>query len=144
MSDPMSHAPIPSESNPTPPAPPEVDVVAKNPNVPLIGIIVLLALLLDAGMILLLALLGGSAGGKEAAGTSPAAGQTATVQQKAPQDAQAQKQAGQAGAKQPAGNKSADQKAQAIAVAKAQGKQVFEGTIRILNHAELVGFQGAP
>lgn len=59
MSDPMSHAPIPSESNPTPPAPPEVDVVAKNPNVPLIGIIVLLALLLDAGMILLVALLGG-------------------------------------------------------------------------------------
>lgn len=50
--------------------------------------------------------------------------------------------AGAAGAKQPAGGKSADQKAKAIAAAKAQGKQVFEGTIRIMNHAELVGFQG--
>ena len=50
--------------------------------------------------------------------------------------------AGAAGAKQPAGGKSADQKAKAIAAAKAQGKQVFEGTIRILNHAELTGLQG--
>ena len=50
--------------------------------------------------------------------------------------------AGAAGSKQPAGGKSADQKAKAIAAAKAQGKQVFEGTIRIMNHAELVGFQG--
>lgn len=50
--------------------------------------------------------------------------------------------AGAAGAKQPARGKSADQKAKAIAAAKAQGKQVFEGTIRIMNHAELVGFQG--
>ena len=48
------------------------------------------------------------------------------------------------GTKQPARGKSADQKAKAIAAAKAQGKQVFEGTIRIMNHAELVGFQGVP
>ena len=50
--------------------------------------------------------------------------------------------AGAAGAKQPARGKSADQKAKAIAAAKAQGKQVFEGTIRILSHAELTGLQG--
>lgn len=50
--------------------------------------------------------------------------------------------AGAAGAKQPAGGKSADQKAKAIAAAKAQGKQVFEGTIRILSHSELTGLQG--
>ena len=308
MSDPMPPAPIPSESNPTPPPRPEAYPVAKNPNVPLIGIIVALALLVVAGMILLVALLGkGSAGGEGAAGTSSAAGNTATVQKGAPQDPQAQKlqtafdqyteildapakyltaldlnnssgaykyaltemngdgvpellfgaddgygllnvqvfsadgsgnpfvapskvlldgvasgggtrafimgskagngiiqvlgsalnpqwycnrmvlqgselvesencdftfgestpilntdraelqwldvsdrsalqklagPAGAAGAKQPSGGKAADQKAKAIAAAKAQGKQVFEGTIRIMNHAELVGFQG--
>ena len=304
MPDPMSPAPIPSESNPTPSSRPETDAVAKSPNVPLIGIIVALALLVVAGMILLVALLGkGSAGGEGAAGTSSAAGKTATVQK----DSQAQKlqtafaqyteildapakyltaldlnnssgaykyaltemngdgipellfgaddgngllnvqvfsadgsgnpfiapsnvlldgvaagggtrasimgskaengiiqvlgsasnpqwhcnrmvlqgselvksencdftfgestpvlggdgaelqwldvsdrsalqkmagPAGAAGAKQPAGGKSADQKAKAIAAAKAQGKQVLEGTIRILNHAELTGLQG--
>lgn len=304
MSDPMPPAPIPSESNPTPTSPPEGDAVTKSRNVPLIGIIVALALLLVAGIILLVALLGkGSAGGEGAAGTSAAAGKTATVQK----GSQAQKlqtafeqyteildapakyltaldldnssgaykyaltemngdgipellfgaddgngllnvqvfsadgsgnpfiapskvlldgvasgggtrasvmgskagngiiqvlgsasnpqwycnrmvlqgselvksencdftfgdstpvldgdgaelqwldvsvrsalqklagPAGAAGAKQPAGGKSADQKAKAIAAAKAQGKQVFEGTIRILNHAELTGLQG--
>ena len=92
MSDPMPPAPIPSESNPTPPPRPEAYPVAKNPNVPLIGIIVALALLVVAGMILLVALLGkGSAGGEGAAGTSSAAGNTATVQKGAPQDPQAQK-----------------------------------------------------
>lgn len=310
MSDPMPPAPIPPESNPTPTLPPEADVVAKNRNVPLIGIIVALALLLVAGIILLVTLLGkGSAGGEGAAGTSSAAGKTTTVQKETPQDSQAQKlqtafaqyteildapakyltaldlynssgvykyaltemngdgipellfgaddgnsllnvqvfsadgsenpfkapsnvlldgvaagggtrasimgskagngiiqvlgsasnpqwycnrmvlqgselvksencdftfgdstpvldgdgaelqwldvsdrsalqklagPAGAAGAKQPARGKSADQKAKAIAAAKAQGKQVFEGTIRIMNHAELVGFQGVP
>lgn len=304
MSDPMPPAPIPFESNPTPPPRPEANAVAKSRNVPLIGIIVALALLVVAGIILLVALLGkGSAGGEEAAGTSSAAGKTATVQK----GSQAQKlqtafaqyteildapakyltaldlynssgvykyaltemngdgipellfgaddgngllnvqvfsadgsenpfiapskvlldgvaagggtrasimgskagngiiqalgsasnpqwycnrmvlqgselvksencdftfgesapvldgdgaelqwldvsdrsalqklagPAGAAGTKQPAGGKSADQKAKAIAAAKAQGKQVFEGTIRIMNHAELVGFQG--
>lgn len=146
MSDPMPPAPIPSESNPTPPPRPEVDAVAKSRNVPLIGIIVALALLLVAGIILLVALLGrGSTGGEGAAGTSSTAGKTATVQKGAPQDPQAQKMAGPggtAGTKQPARGKSADQKAKAIAAAKAQGKQVFEGTIRILNHAELTGLQG--
>lgn len=146
MSDPMPPAPIPSESNPTPPPLPEADAVAKSRNVPLIGIIVALALLLVAGIILLVALLGkGSAGGEGAAGTSSTAGKTATVQKGAPQDSQAQKMAGPAGAagtKQPARGKSADQKAKAIAAAKAQGKQVFEGTIRILSHAELTGLQG--
>ncbi|WP_297590956.1 hypothetical protein [uncultured Mobiluncus sp.] len=306
MSDPMPPAPIPSESNPTPTSPPEGDAVTKSRNVPLIGIIVALALLLVAGIILLVVLLGkGSAGGEGAAGTSSAAGKTATVQK----GSQAQKlqtafeqyteildapakyltaldldnssgaykyaltemngdgipellfgaddgngllnvqvfsadgsgnpfiapskvlldgvaagggtrasimgsktgngiiqvlgsasnpqwhcnrmvlqgselvesencdftigestpvlggdgaelqwldvsdrsalqklagPAGTAGAKQPAGGKSANQKAKAIAAAKAQGKQVFEGTIRIMNHAELVGFQGVP
>ena len=148
MSDPLPPAPIPSESNPTPPPRPEAYAAAKSRNVPLIGIIVALALLVVAGMILLVALLGkGSAGGEGAAGTSSAAGKTATVQKGAPQDPQAQKMAGPAGAagaKQPARGKSADQKAKAIAAAKAQGKQVFEGTIRIMNHAELVGFQGVP
>lgn len=304
MSDPMPPAPIPFESNPTPPPRPEANAVAKSRNVPLIGIIVALALLVVAGIILLVALLGkGSVGGEGAAGTSSAAGKTATVQK----DSQAQKlqtafaqyteildapakyltaldlynssgvykyaltemngdgipellfgaddgngllnvqvfsadgsenpfkapsnvlldgvaagggtrasimgskagngiiqalgsasnpqwycnrmvlqgselvksencdftfgesapvldgdgaelqwldvsdrsalqklagPAGAAGSKQPAGGKSADQKAKAIAAAKAQGKQVFEGTIRIMNHAELVGFQG--
>ena len=304
MSDPMQPAPIPSESNPTPTSPPEGDAVTKSRNVPLIGIIVALALLLVAGIILLVVLLGkGSAGGEGAAGTSSAAGKTATVQK----GSQAQKlqtafeqyteildapakyltaldldnssgaykyaltemngdgipellfgaddgngllnvqvfsadgsgnpfiapskvlldgvaagggtrasimgsktgngiiqvlgsasnpqwycnrmvlqgselvesencdftfgdstpvldgdgaelqwldvsdrsalqklagPAGTAGTKQPAGGKSADQKAKAIAAAKAQGKQVFEGTIRILNHAELTGLQG--
>lgn len=304
MSDPMPPAPIPSESNPTPTLPPEVDVVAKSRNVPLIGIIVALVLLVVAGIILLVALLGkGSAGGEGAAGMSSAAGKTATVQKgsqaqklqtafaqyteildapakyltaldlynssgvykyaltemnadgipellfgaddgngllnvqvfsadgsenpfKAPSNvlldgvaagggtrafimgskagngiiqalgsasnpqwycnrmvlqgselvksencdftfgdstpvldgdgtelqwldvsdrSALQKLAGPtgtAGSKQPAGGKSADQKAKAIAAAKAQGKQVFEGTIRIMNHAELVGFQG--
>lgn len=304
MSDPMPPAPIPFESNPTPPPRPEANAVAKSRNVPLIGIIVALALLVVAGIILLVALLGkGSAGGEEAAGTSSAAGKTATVQKgsqaqklqtafaqyteildapakyltaldlynssgvykyaltemngdgipellfgaddgngllnvqvfsadgsenpfKAPSNvlldgvaagggtrafilgskagngiiqalgsasnpqwycnrmvlqgselvksencdftfgesapvldgdgaelqwldvsdrSALQKLAGPAGAagtKQPAGGKSADQKAKAIAAAKAQGKQVFEGTIRIMNHAELVGFQG--
>ena len=308
MSDPMPPAPIPFESNPTPPPRPEANAVAKSRNVPLIGIIVALALLVVAGMILLVALLGkGSVGGEGAAGTSSAAGNTATVQKGVPQDPQAQKlqtafaqyteildapakyltaldlnnssgaykyaltemngdgipellfgaddgygllnvqvfsadgsgnpiiapskvlldgvasgggtrasimgskaengiiqvlgsasspqwhcnrmvlqgselvksencdftfgesipilggdgaelqwldvsdrsalqklagPAGATGAKQPAGGKSADQKAKAIAAAKAQGKQVFEGTIRIMNHAELVGFQG--
>lgn len=306
MSDPMQPAPIPSESNPTPTSPPEGDAVTKSRNVPLIGIIVALALLLVAGIILLVVLLGkGSAGGEGAAGTSSAAGKTATVQK----GSQAQKlqtafeqyteildapakyltaldldnssgaykyaltemngdgipellfgaddgngllnvqvfsadgsgnpfiapskvlldgvaagggtrasimgsktgngiiqvlgsasnpqwycnrmvlqgselvesencdftfgdstpvldgdgaelqwldvsdrsalqklagPAGTAGTKQPSGGKSADQKAKAIAAAKAQGKQVFEGTIRIMNHAELVGFQGVP
>lgn len=300
----MPPAPIPSGSNSTPPPRPEADAVAKSRNVPLIGIIVALALLVVAGIILLVALLGkGSAGGEGAAGTSSAAGNTATVQK----HSQAQKlqtafaqyteildapakyltaldlnnssgeykyaltemngdgipellfgaddgygllsvqvfsadgsgnpfiapskvlldgvassggtrafilgskagngiiqvlgsasnpqwycnrmvlqgselvksencdftfgestpvldgdgaelqwldvsdrsalqklagPAGAAGAKQPSGGKSADQKAKAIAAAKAQGKQVFEGTIRIMNHAELVGFQG--
>lgn len=304
MSDPMPPAPIPSESNPTLTSPPEGDAVTKSRNVPLIGIIVALALLLVAGIILLVVLLGkGSAGGEGAAGTSAAAGKTATVQK----GSQAQKlqtafeqyteildtpakyltaldlnnssgaykyaltemngdgipellfgaddgngllnvqvfsadgsgnpfiapskvlldgvaagggtrasimgsktengiiqvlgsasnpqwycnrmvlqgselvesencdftfgdstpvldgdgaelqwldvsdrsalqklagPAGTAGTKQPAGGKSADQKAKAIAAAKAQGKQVFEGTIRILNHAELTGLQG--
>lgn len=304
MSDPLPPAPIPSESNPTPPPRPEAYAAAKSRNVPLIGIIVALALLVVAGMILLVALLGkGSAGGEEAAGTSSAAGKTATVQKgsqaqklqtafaqyteildapakyltaldlynssgvykyaltemngdgipellfgaddgngllnvqvfsadgsenpfKAPSnvlldgvaagggtrafilgskagngiiqalgsasnpqwycnrmvlqgselvksencdftfgesapvldgdgaelqwldvsDRSALQKltgpAGAAGSKQPAGGKSADQKAKAIAAAKAQGKQVFEGTIRIMNHAELVGFQG--
>lgn len=308
MSDPMPPAPIPFESNPTPPPRPEANAVAQSRNVPLIGIIVALALLVVAGIILLVALLGkGSVGGEGAAGTSSAAGKTATVQKGAPQGSQAQKlqtafdqyteildapakylteldlynssgvykyaltemngdgipellfgaddgngllnvqifsadgsenpfkapsnvlldgvasgggtrafitgskagngiiqalgsasnpqwycnrmvlqgselvesencdftfgdstpvlggdgaglqwldvsdrsalqklagPAGAAGAKQPAGGKSADQKAKAIAAAKAQGKQVFEGTIRIMNHAELVGFQG--
>lgn len=304
MSDPMPPAPIPFESNPTPPPRPEANAVAKSRNVPLIGIIVALALLVVAGIILLVALLGkGSAGGEGAAGTSSAAGKTATVQKgsqaqklqtafaqyteildaptkyltaldlynssgvykyaltemngdgipellfgaddgngllnvqvfsadgsenpfKAPSNvlldgvaagggtrafilgskagngiiqalgsasnpqwycnrmvlqgselvesencdftfgesapvldgdgaelqwldvldrSALQKLAGPAGAagsKQPAGGKSADQKAKAIAAAKAQGKQVFEGTIRIMNHAELVGFQG--
>lgn len=306
MSDPMPPAPIPFESNPTPPPRPEANAVAKSRNVPLIGIIVALALLVVAGIILLVALLGkGSAGGEEAAGTSSAAGKTATVQKgsqaqklqtafaqyteildapakyltaldlynssgvykyaltemngdgipellfgaddgngllnvqvfsadgsenpfKAPsnvlldgvaagggtrafilgskagngiiqalgsasnpqwycnrmvlQGSELVKSencdftfgdstpvldgdgaelqwldvsdrsvlqklagpAGAAGAKQPARGKSADQKAKAIAAAKAQGKQVFEGTIRIMNHAELVGFQGVP
>lgn len=304
MSDPMPPAPIPSESNPTLTSPPEGDAVTKSRNVPLIGIIVALALLLVAGIILLVVLLGkGSAGGEGAAGTSAAAGKTATVQK----GSQAQKlqtafeqyteildtpakyltaldlnnssgaykyaltemngdgipellfgaddgngllnvqvfsadgsgnpfiapskvllngvasgggtrasisgsktgngiiqvlgsasnpqwycnrmvlqgselvesencdftigestpvlggdgaelqwldvsdrsalqklagPAGAAGAKQPARGKSADQKAKAIAAAKAQGKQVFEGTIRILSHAELTGLQG--
>ena len=142
MPDPMPPAPIPSESNTTLPPPPEAYVVAKNRNVLLIGIIVALALLLVAGIILLVALLGkGPAGGEGVAGTSSAAGNTATVQK----GSQAQKlagPAGTAGTKQPARGKSADQKAKAIAAAKAQGKQVFEGTIRIMNHAELVGFQG--
>ncbi len=304
MSDPMPPAPIPFESNPTPPPRPEANAVAKSRNVPLIGIIVALALLVVAGIILLVALLGkGSVGGEGAAGTSSAAGKTATVQKgsqaqklqtafaqyteildapakyltaldlynssgvykyaltemngegipellfgaddgngllnvqvfsadgsenpfKAPSNvlldgvaagggtrafilgskagngiiqalgsasnpqwycnrmvlqgselvksencdftfgesapvldgdgaelqwldvsdrSALQKLAGPAGAagsKQPAGGKSADQKAKAIAAAKAQGKQVFEGTIRIMNHAELVGFQG--
>ena len=304
MSDPMPPAPIPFESNPTPPPRPEANAVAKSRNVPLIGIIVALALLVVAGIILLVALLGkGSAGGEGAAGTSSAAGKTATVQKgsqaqklqtafaqyteildaptkyltaldlynssgvykyaltemngdgipellfgaddgngllnvqvfsadgsenpfKAPSNvlldgvaagggtrafilgskagngiiqalgsasnpqwycnrmvlqgselvesencdftfgesapvldgdgaelqwldvldrSALQKLAGPAGAagsKQPAGGKSAEQKAKAIAAAKAQGKQVFEGTIRIMNHAELVGFQG--
>lgn len=304
MSDPMPPAPIPFESNPTPPPHPEANAVAKSRNVPLIGIIVALALLVVAGIILLVALLGkGSVGGEGAAGTSSAAGKTATVQKgsqaqklqtafaqyteildapakyltaldlynssgvykyaltemngdgipellfgaddgngllnvqvfsadgsenpfKAPSNvlldgvaagggtrafilgskagngiiqalgsasnpqwycnrmvlqgselvksencdftfgesapvldgdgaglqwldvsdrSALQKLAGPAGAagsKQPAGGKSADQKAKAIAAAKAQGKQVFEGTIRIMNHAELVGFQG--
>ncbi|WP_295027332.1 hypothetical protein [uncultured Mobiluncus sp.] len=304
MSDPMPPAPIPSGSNSTPPPRPEADAVAKSRNVPLIGIIVALALLVVAGIILLVALLGkGSAGGEGAAGTSSAAGNTATVQKhsqaqklqtafaqyteildapakyltaldlnnssgeykyaltemngdgipellfgaddgngllnvqifsadgsenpfKAPSkvlldgvasgggtrafitgskagngiiqalgsasnpqwycnrmvlqgselvesencdftfgdstpvlggdgaelqwldvsDRSALQKlagpAGTAGTKQPAGGKSADQKAKAIAAAKAQGKQVFEGTIRIMNHAELVGFQG--
>lgn len=304
MSDPMPPAPIPFESNPTPPPRPEANAVAKSRNVPLIGIIVALALLVVAGIILLVALLGkGSVGGEGAAGTSSAAGKTATVQKgsqaqklqmafaqyteildaptkyltaldlynssgvykyaltemngdgipelllgaddgngllnvqvfsadgsenpfKAPSNvlldgvaagggtrafilgskagngiiqalgsasnpqwycnrmvlqgselvesencdstfgesspvldtdgtelqwldvsdrSALQKLAGPtgaAGAKQPARGKSADQKAKAIAAAKAQGKQVFEGTIRIMNHAELVGFQG--
>lgn len=308
MSDPLPPAPIPSESNPTPPPRPEAYAAAKNPNVLLICIIALSALLLVAGIILLVALLGkGSAGGEGAAGTSSAAGNNAAVQKGAPQGSQAQKlqtafdqyteildapakylteldlynssgvykyaltemngdgipellfgaddgygllsvqvfsadgsgnpfiapskvlldgvasgggtrasimgskagngiiqvlgsasspqwycnrmvlqgselvesencdftfgdstpvlggdgaglqwldvsdrsalqklagPAGAAGAKQPARGKSADQKAKAIAAAKAQGKQVFEGTIRIMNHAELVGFQG--
>lgn len=308
MSDPMPPAPIPFESNPTLPPRQEANAVAKSRNVPLIGIIVALALLVVAGIILLVALLGkGSVGGEGAAGTSSAAGKTATVQKGAPQGSQAQKlqtafdqyteildapakylteldlynssgvykyaltemngdgipellfgaddgngllnvqvfsadgsenpfkapsnvlldgvasgggtrafitgskagngiiqalgsasnpqwycnrmvlqgselvesencdftfgdstpvlggdgaglqwldvsdrsalqklagPAGAAGAKQPARGKSADQKAKAIAAAKAQGKQVFEGTIRIMNHAELVGFQG--
>lgn len=304
MSDPMPPAPIPSGSNSTPPPRPEADAVAKSRNVPLIGIIVALALLVVAGIILLVALLGkGSAGGEEATGTPSAAGKTATVQKgsqaqklqtafeqyteildapakyltaldlynssgvykyaltemngdgipellfgaddgngllnvqvfsadgsenpfKAPSnvlldgvaagggtrafilgsktgngiiqalgsasnpqwycnrmvlqgselvksekcdftfgesapvldgdgaelqwldvsDRSALQKlagpAGTAGSKQPAGGKSADQKAKAIAAAKAQGKQVFEGTIRIMNHAELVGFQG--
>lgn len=304
MSDPMPPAPIPFESNPTPPPRPEANAVAKSRNVPLIGIIVALALLVVAGIILLVALLGkGSAGGEGAAGASSAAGKTATVQKgsqaqklqtafaqyteildapakylteldldnssgvykyaltemnadgipellfgaddgngllnvqvfsadgsenpfKAPSNvlldgvaagggtrafimgskagngiiqalgsasnpqwycnrmvlqgselvksencdftfgdstpvldgdgtelqwldvsdrSALQKLAGPtgtAGSKQPAGGKSADQKAKAIAAAKAQGKQVFEGTIRIMNHAELVGFQG--
>ena len=306
MSDPMPPAPIPFESNPTPPPRPEANAVAKSRNVPLIGIIVALALLVVAGIILLVALLGkGSVGGEGAAGTSSAAGKTATVQKgsqaqklqmafaqyteildaptkyltaldlynssgvykyaltemngdgipellfgaddgngllnvqvfsadgsenpfKAPSNvlldgvaagggtrafilgskagngiiqalgsasnpqwycnrmvlqgseleesencdstfgesspvldtdgtelqwldvsdrSALQKLAGPtgaAGAKQPARGKSADQKAKAIAAAKAQGKQVFEGTIRIMNHAELVGFQGVP
>ncbi|MDY6076057.1 hypothetical protein [Mobiluncus sp.] len=81
MSDPMPPASIRSESSPTPPPRPEADAVAKSRNVPLIGIIVALALLVVAGIILLVALLGkGSAGGEEAAGTSSAAGKTATVQ----------------------------------------------------------------
>lgn len=304
MSDPMPPAPIPFESNPTPPPRPEANAVAKSRNVPLIGIIVALALLVVAGIILLVALLGkGSAGGEEAAGTSSAAGKTATVQKgsqaqklqtafeqyteildapakyltaldlynssgvykyaltemngdgipellfgaddgngllnvqvfsadgsenpfKAPSnvlldgvaagggtrafilgskagngiiqalgsasnpqwycnrmvlqgselvksencdftfgesapvldgdgaelqwldvsDRSALQKlagpAGTAGSKQSSGSKSADQKAKAIAAAKAQGKQVFEGTIRILNHAELTGLQG--
>lgn len=306
MSDPMPPAPIPFESSPTPPPRLEANAVAKSRNVPLIGIIVALALLVVAGIILLVALLGkGSVGGEGAAGTSSAAGKTATVQKgsqaqklqtafaqyteildaptkyltaldlynssgvykyaltemngdgipellfgaddgngllnvqvfsadgsenpfKAPSNvlldgvaagggtrafilgskagngiiqalgsasnpqwycnrmvlqgselvksencdftfgesapvldgdgaelqwlnvsdrSALQKLAGPAGAagsKQPAGSKSADQKAKAIAAAKAQGKQVFEGTIRIMNHAELVGFQGVP
>lgn len=306
MSDPMPPAPIPFESNPTPPPRLEANAVAKSRNVPLIGTIVALALLVVAGIILLVALLGrGSTGGEGAAGTSSAAGKTATVQK----GSQAQKlqtafaqyteildapakyltaldlynssgvykyaltemngdgipellfgaddgngllnvqvfsadgsgnpiiapskvlldgvasgggtrasimgskagngiiqvlgsasspqwhcnrmvlqgselvesencdstfgdstpvldgdgaelqwldvsdrsalqklagPGGTAGTKQPARGKSADQKAKAIAAAKAQGKQVFEGTIRIMNHAELVGFQGVP